>query len=326
MSDRTLVRRVFGVDELGVVVVLVVLVVAIGLFHPAFLDRAQLIDVVRQASFIAVLACGMTYLLAMRELDLSVGSTYALSLIAASMMMRSGVNPWLAAAGGVAAGAALGLVNGALCNTLGIPSIIATLGTLSVFRGAALALSEGRQVGGLPREDSFFAIVGGDLLGLPTSIWVLAAVALLLTVVFKATPFGFRVRAIGSNPDAARFSGISIPRVRLQVLVLSGALAGVAGVLTLGFFASGQPTIGQGYELQAIAAAIIGGTPLRGGSGTVWGSVLGTVILGTVASGLVYFGVPINWSLFATGIVILLAVALDALLRRRGAGERAPTL
>ncbi|MFI6903166.1 ABC transporter permease [Nonomuraea sp. NPDC050394] len=314
-------KRVFGVDEFGVVVVLVVLVVAIGLFHPAFLDRAQLIDVVRQASFIGVLACGMTYLLAMRELDLSVGSTYALSLIAGSMMMRSGVNPWLAAAAGVAVGAVLGLVNGALCNTLGIPSIIATLGTLSVFRGLALALSEGRQVAGLPREDAFFTVVGGDLLGLPTSIWVLAAVAVALTVVFKATPFGYRVRAIGSNPDAARFSGISIPRVRLQVLVLSGALAGVAGVLTLGFFASGQPTIGQGYELQAIAAAIIGGTPLRGGSGTVWGSVLGTVILGTVASGLVYFGVPINWSLFATGIVILLAVALDALLRRRGSAS-----
>ncbi|MFI6294530.1 ABC transporter permease [Nonomuraea sp. NPDC050790] len=314
-------KRVFGVDEFGVVVVLVVLVVAIGLFHPAFLDRAQLVDVVRQASFIGVLACGMTYLLAMRELDLSVGSTYALSLIAGSMMMRSGVNPWLAAVAAVAVGAVLGLVNGALCNTLGIPSIIATLGTLSVFRGLALALSEGRQVAGLPREDAFFTVVGGDLLGLPTSIWVLAAVAVLLTVVFKATPFGYRVRAIGSNPDAARFSGISIPRVRLQVLVLSGALAGVAGVLTLGFFASGQPTIGQGYELQAIAAAIIGGTPLRGGSGTVWGSVLGTVILGTVASGLVYFGVPINWSLFATGIVILLAVALDALLRRRGSAS-----
>ncbi|MBB5084171.1 ABC transporter permease [Nonomuraea endophytica] len=314
-------KRVLGVDEFGVVVVLVVLVVAIGLFHPAFLDRAQLVDVVRQASFVGVLACGMTYLLAMRELDLSVGSTYALSLIAGSMMMRSGVNPWLAAVAAVAVGGVLGLVNGALCNTLGIPSIIATLGTLSVFRGLALALSEGRQVAGLPRDDAFFTVVGGDLLGLPTSIWVLAAVAVALTVVFKATPFGYRVRAIGSNPDAARFSGISIPRVRLQVLVLSGALAGVAGVLTLGFFASGQPTIGQGYELQAIAAAIIGGTPLRGGSGTVWGSVLGTVILGTVASGLVYFGVPINWSLFATGIVILLAVALDALLRRRGSAS-----
>ncbi|MEU6998442.1 ABC transporter permease [Nonomuraea sp. NPDC046570] len=315
---RGLLRRVFGVDEVGVVVVLVALVLGIGAFHPDFLDRAQLIDVVRQAAFVGVLACGMTYLLAMRELDLSVGSTYALSLIAGAMLMRGGVNPWLAALAGIGVGALLGLVNGLLCNVLRIPSIIATLGTLSVFRGLGLALSEGRQVAGLPRDDGFFAVVGGDLLGVPTSIWVLLAVGAVLTVVFKATPFGFRVRAIGSNPDAARFSGISIPRVRLQVLVLSGALAGVAGVLTLGFFASGQPTIGQGYELQAIAAAIIGGTPLRGGSGTVWGSLLGTVILGTVASGLVYFGVPINWSLFATGIVILLAVALDALLRRRG--------
>lgn len=314
-------RRILAVNEFGVVVVLVALVVVIGLFHPAFLDRAQLLDVVRQAAFIGVLACGMTYLLAMRELDLSVGSTYALSLIAGSMLMRAGLNPWLAALCGIGVGALLGLVNGLLCNALQIPSIIATLGTLSVFRGLSLALSDGRQVAGLPRQDAFFEIVGGDLLGVPTSIWVLVAVGAGLTVVFKSTPFGYRVRAIGSNPDAARFSGMSIPRMRLQVLVLSGALAGVAGVLTLGFFASGQPTIGQGYELQAIAAAIIGGTPLRGGSGTVWGSVIGTIILGTVASGLVYFGVPINWSLFATGVVILLAVALDALLRRRGSVE-----
>jgi len=316
--SRGLLRRVFGIDEVGVVVVLVALVLVIGAFRPAFLDQAQLMDVVRQAAFIGVLACGMTYLLAMRELDLSIGSTFGLSIVVGAILMREGVDPWLAAVLAVVAGALLGMINGILCNVLRIPSIIATLGTLSVFRGLALAISDGRTVAGLPREHGFFAVIGGDILGVPTSIWVLLIVGGVLTVVFKATPFGFRVRAIGSNPDAARFSGISIPRVRLQVLILSGALAGVAGVLTLGFFASGQPTIGQGYELQAIAAAIIGGTPLRGGSGTVWGSLLGTIILGTVASGLVYFGVPINWSLFATGIVILLAVALDALLRRRG--------
>lgn len=307
----------FRVDEFGVIAALIALVLVIGAFHPTFLEAAQLVDVVEQAAFVGILACGMTYLLAMRELDLSVGSNYALSIIGAATLMQHGVDPWLGAVAGVALGGFLGMVNGLIGEAVKIPSIITTLGTLSLYRGLALAISDGKNVADLPRTHDFFMFVGGDLLGVPVPVWVLLIVALGLTIVLRSTRFGATVRAIGSNPDAARFSGISLPRTRVQVLVLSGALAGLSGMLTLAFFASGDPTIGNGYELQAIAAAIIGGTPLRGGSGTVWGSVLGAVILGTVASGLVYFGVPINWNLFATGVVILLAVAMDSLLRRR---------
>ncbi|TDV53835.1 ABC transporter permease [Actinophytocola oryzae] len=316
---RNLAGRLLLVDELGVIAALVALVGVVGAFHPAFLDPAQLVDVVEQAAFVGILACGMTYLLAMRELDLSVGSTYALSIVGAAILIQNGLNPWLGAAGGVVIGAVLGTVNGIVGEAVRIPSIITTLGTLSLYRGLALAISDGKNVADLPRTHDFFTVVGGDLLGVPVPVWVLVLVALTLTVVLRRTRFGTTVRAIGSNPEAARFSGISLPRTRIKVLALSGALAGLSGMLTLAFFASGDPTIGGGYELQAIAAAIIGGTPLRGGSGTVWGSVLGAVILGTVASGLVYFGVPINWNLFATGVVILLAVAMDSLLRRRRA-------
>jgi ribose transport system permease protein len=316
-NSRSLAGRVFRVDEFGVIAALIALVLVIGAFHPTFLEAAQLVDVVEQAAFVGILACGMTYLLAMRELDLSVGSNYALSIIGAATLMQHGVNPWLGAVAGVALGGFLGMVNGLIGEAVKIPSIITTLGTLSLYRGLALAISDGKNVADLPRTHDFFTFVGGDLLGVPVPVWVLLIVALGLTIVLRSTRFGATVRAIGSNPEAARFSGISLPRTRVQVLVLSGALAGLSGMLTLAFFASGDPTIGNGYELQAIAAAIIGGTPLRGGSGTVWGSVLGAVILGTVASGLVYFGVPINWNLFATGVVILLAVAMDSLLRRR---------
>lgn len=318
-NARGLAGRIFRVDEFGVIAALVALVLVIGAFHPTFLDAAQLVDVVEQAAFVGILACGMTYLLAMRELDLSVGSNYALSIIGAATLMQQGVDPWLGAVAGVVLGGILGMVNGLIGEAVRIPSIITTLGTLSLYRGLALAISDGKNVADLPRTHDFFTVVGGDLFGVPVPVWVLLIVALALTVVLRSTRFGATVRAIGSNPDAARFSGISLPRTRVQVLTLSGALAGLSGMLTLAFFASGDPTIGGGYELQAIAAAIIGGTPLRGGSGTVWGSVLGAVILGTVASGLVYFGVPINWNLFATGVVILLAVAMDSLLRRRRA-------
>jgi ribose transport system permease protein len=214
-------------------------------------------------------------------------------------------------------GGALGLVNAVAVQLIAIPAIVATLATLSMFRGLAQALSHGEQVTGLPAQNSFFTFLGGDFAGLPVSVWVLIVVVIVLTAVLRLTPYGYRVRAIGSNPEAATFSGISIPRVRVQTLVLVGLLAGVSGMLGLAFFASGDPNIGDGFELQAIAAAVIGGTPLRGGSATVFGAVMGAILLSAVNSGLAYFDVPVNWSNFATGAVILTAVALDSLIRGR---------
>ena len=151
---------------------------------------------------------------------------------------------------------------------------------------------------------------------MPFSVWVLIVAAVVLTVVFTRTRFGAQVRAIGSNPDAAVFSGLPIARVRMLALGMSGLMAGVAAALALAFFIAGDPTIGQGYELTAIAACIIGGTPLMGGRGSVPGAAMGSLILTVVATSLVFFHVPINWTTFATGAVILLAVALDAQLRR----------
>jgi ribose transport system permease protein len=171
-------------------------------------------------------------------------------------------------------------------------------------------------------------VLGGKVRGVPVSVIVLVVVALLVGVALHHTPFGYRVLAIGSNPEAAQFSGISIGRTRAQVLVLVGVLAGLAGVLGLAFFTSGDPNIGIGFELQAIAAAVIGGTPLRGGSATILGAVCGAVLLNVVATGLSYFNVPANWSAFATGLVILLAVGIDSLVRRRrgAAAGRLPGL
>jgi ribose transport system permease protein len=220
----------------------------------------------------------------------------------------------------------MGLFNAVLVQAVAIPAIVATLATLNMFRGLAIALSHGQQVTIVPLASSFFTKLGGTTLGLPTGVWVMIIVALILTAVLRLTPFGYRVRSIGSNPEAAAFSGISIPRVRVQALMLMGALAGLAGVLGLAFFESGDPNIGTGFELQAIAAAIIGGTPLRGGSATGIGAVFGAILLNVVSSGLVFFNVPDNWSQFATGAVILLAVSLDSLVRRRRRGAEASTL
>ena len=170
----------------------------------------------------------------------------------------------------------MGLFNAFLVQFIAIPAIVATLATLSMYRGLSQALSDGEQVTGLPAENSFFTFVGGDFAGLPVSVWVLIIVAAGLTAVLRFTPYGYRVRSIGSNPEAATFSGISIPRVRVQTLVLVGLLCGLSGMLGLAFFiARRSRTSAAGFELTAIAAAVIGGTPLRGGSATVVGAVLG---------------------------------------------------
>jgi len=319
---RSAGARVLELESNSVLVATVALAVVIGVLHPEFFAWEQVKDVLAQSVYVGILAAGMAFLLAMRELDLSVGSVFGLTLIAAGLLMRDGMAPWLAALLGIVLGGGAGLVNALLVQVIAIPTIVATLATLSMFRGLALALSDGQQVTGLPTDDSFFTFLGGDALGLPLSVWVLLLTGVVLTAVLRLTPFGYRVRSIGSNPEAATFSGISIPRVRVQALVLMGLLGGLAGMVGLAFFQSGDPNVGTGFELQAVAAAVIGGTPLRGGSATVAGAIIGAILLGVVNSGLVYFDVPLNWSAFATGAVILGAVSLDSLLRRRRRGHR----
>jgi ribose transport system permease protein len=323
LSGQRDVGRWIGDLESGpVTIATLVVVVVICLFHHSFFSGAQFANILEQNSFVAILACGMAFLLAMRELDLSVGSTLGLTLVCAASLQQNGMNPWLTVVLAIVIGAALGLFNALLVQGIGIPAIIATLGTLSMYRGLALAISHGQQITSVPVENSFYTVIGGNFLHVPVGAWVLLVVVVALTVLLRLTPFGYRVRSIGSNPEAAAHSGISLPRTRIQVLVLMGVLAALAGMLALAFFSSGDPQSGTGYELQAIAAAVIGGTPLAGGNATVAGAAVGAMLLGVVNSGLVYFNVPLNWTSFATGAVIIFAVSLDNLLRRRRAIRR----
>ncbi|HEY7196978.1 MAG TPA: ABC transporter permease [Gaiellaceae bacterium] len=319
-------QRVVSAESASVLLATIVLVVVIGLFHPGFFDRDNLLSILQQSVYVGILAAGMSFLLAMREIDLSVGSNFGVSLIIAALLMKHGWTPWLAGGMAVVVGGTFGFLNAVAVQLFRIPTIVATLATLSMGRGLALALTSGQQVTGLPAESSFFDVLGGKKLGIATSVWVFLAVIVVLTVLLRMTRFGYRVRSIGSNPEAAAFTGISIARVRVQALVLMGVLAGLAGALGLAFFISGDPNIGSGFELQAIAAAVIGGTPLRGGSGTAFGAAFGAILLTVVQNGLVFFDVPLNWTAFATGAVILLAVSLDSLLRRRRRVERQPGL
>src|SRR5579883_3464839 len=316
------VRAVTSQDYIGVLIATGGLILGIGMLHPDFLAFSQIMDILSQAAFVAILACGMAFLLSMRELDLSAGSTYGLTSMCAALLIHMGLPSWFGAISGLVIGALLGLTNGLLIQIFRLPSIIATLATLSIYRGLVYALSNGLQVVSLPLTDPFAVFVGGSLFGVPTNVWVMLVIVALFTTILHMTPFGYRVRAIGSNPEAAQFSGLPLRRVRLLAFVLMGVLGGLAGMLSLGYFGSSDPNLGVGYELLAIAAAVIGGTPLRGGKATIIGAALGAILLGVVNSGMAYFNVPINWTDFATGLVILLAVALDSTLRRARAARR----
>lgn len=304
-------------DYLGVAIAIVALVAVIGIFHPRFLHPEQLASILGNAAYIGVLACGMAFLLAMRELDLSVGSMFAVTALGCGIMIQSGINPWLSALLSIALGALLGLINATLVRAIRLPAIVATLATLALYRGFGLAVSDGRQIVGAPLDSLFSQIIGGSFLGIPFPGIVLIFVVLVLTILLRFTTFGYRVRSIGSNPEAAEFSGIPVSRVRTQAFVLVGLLAGLGGVVSIGYLGSADPNTGTGFELQAIAAAVIGGTALAGGRATIVGAALGAVLLGVVGTGLAYFRVPIQWNQFALGAVILVAVSLDAFVRSR---------
>jgi ribose transport system permease protein len=259
----------------------------------------------------------MIYLIAMIEIDLAVGGIYGLCAIIGALLIQAGIDPWLSVSVAIAVGGLLGAVDGLLANILEVPLIIVSLGSLSVFRGLGLLLSNARPIIGMPRAHPFFEIFGGNLFGIPTSVWVLVIVGIILQFVFSRTRFGAIVRAIGSNQSAAEFIGLRVTSCRTAVAALVGLLCGLSGTLTLAFFKAADPTLGAGMELQVVAAVVIGGTSLAGGSGSLVGAFVGVLLISTIASGLVFFGVSANWAQFVTGLFILAAIALDRVVKRR---------
>ncbi len=223
---RRRARRPFP-DEACVVGVLVLLVFGVGLLKPDFLQTGNLLTTAHNSVYVGLMACGMVFALAMREVDLSVGGMYAMGIVVGALLIRDGWNPWLAALAVLALSALLGALNGAVTTYLRLPSFIVTLATLMLLRGIGLALAQGKQVTNLPQDHAFFRVLGGgESLGVPNAVWVFAFAVIVLTVVFTRTRFGARVRAIGSNPEAAAFGGLPVTRTRIAALALSGLMAG----------------------------------------------------------------------------------------------------
>ncbi|GAA5133379.1 ABC transporter permease [Pseudonocardia adelaidensis] len=300
--------------------VLVLLALALALATDTFLTGTNLDNLGRQVSIFAIIAIGQLLVILTAGIDLSVGSVVGLSgVIAATVVFEAtaGGQVVLAVLLALLAGAVVGAVNGLLVAVLKMPAFIVTLAGLGIARGATLLITGGRTVQPLP--PAFQAIAGGTTLGIANLIWIMLIVAAAVAFALRRTVWGRYVYAVGSNAESARLSGVPVRPVLVSVYAISGLLAGLGGVLLASRLGNGVPTSGTGYELQAIAACVIGGASLFGARGTAIGALLGAVIVGLLNNGGTLLGIDPFWLQIAIGVLILVAVGLDQLNARRAA-------
>jgi len=304
--------------EFGLAAVLAVLCAVFAIFAPHFFSADNLLNVSLQASITAIIAAGMTFVILTAGIDLSVGSVVALSGIVATATLKLGlpvaVGLPLAVAAAVAFGALSGGIAGVLVARFSVAPFIVTLALMTVWRGVAFVVTEGRPVWDLPQ--AFGALGGARLLGIPFPTLVMAAVYVTAHVALAKTRFGRHVFAVGGNPEAARLAGIRTGRVVASVYVLCGTLAAGSGVLLASRMNSGQPNAGLMYELDVIAAVVVGGTSLSGGRGSIVGTFLGAMLIAVLRNGLNLLDVNSYVQQVVVGVVILLAVLLDPVRRK----------
>lgn len=296
--------------SLGLPIALALLIAALSLARPNFLNWANLVNLVRQISINGILAVGVTYVLLTGGVDLSLGSVVALSGVAAAGFAHPGQYPvFVPVAMGVLAGAVCGAINGLVVARGRVAPFIVTLGMMTAARGMALLLSGGRPISNL--SSGFTRIGSGNIAGVPEPILIFFLVALLSRVLLKNMRLGRYVYAVGGNANAALASGVPVRSVKMAAYTLSGALAGLAGVVLASRITTGQPNAGIGYELDAIAAVVIGGTSLNGGVGGVGGTILGVLLMGLINNGLDLLNVSSSYQQVVKGLIIVGAVWLD---------------
>ena len=306
-------RRLFAVRELGVLVALLALVAVFSLLQPAFLTLDTFGDILTQAAELGVAAVGVTFLMIAGEFDLSVGSNFAFTgVVLALLVTRAALPAALAVLLALLVAAAIGLLNGVVTLATRIPSFITTLGTMMLWRGLALAITGGWPISILTAS-TLLEVLGGKVIW--STLRISAVWLLVVTVAFwfllGKTRYGNWVFATGGKREAARALGVPVRRVKLINFTLAGVLAGTAGFLQFGRMRSMSPVWGDALALEAIAAAVIGGTSLMGGSGTILGTVLGAVTMAAIRVGLVMVGAPSYWYTAFLGVVVVLAVILN---------------
>jgi ribose transport system permease protein len=311
-------RRPWGLNiallrDAGILFGLMTIFLIFSILSPYFLTQQNLINVLQQSSINGCIAVGMTLVIISGGIDLSVGSTAAFSAVVSASLMVIGAPVPVAVLAACAVGMSAGFANGVMVAYAGLQPFIVTLGTLSIFRALALIITDGNPVFGLP--NSFRSIFAAKLWILPIPVVLVIGVGITAWFLLRGTPLGEYFLAVGGNEEAARVAGVPVARTKIASYVISGALSSLGAMVLMAWLGAADPTLGNLWELQAIAAAAIGGASLSGGRGSIIGTLLGAIILGTVTDGLTLLNVQAFYQLLATGIIIIVAMLIDRVTR-----------
>ncbi len=307
------VRGFNNFDEAGVLIALIALCVVIEIINPVFFSATNLIKVLRQFSSIGIIAVGGAFVIVTGGIDLSVGSFMAFGAVGIAKLISMGMEPILALILMLVISGGCGLVSGTIIVRLSLNPFIVTLAMMNIMAGVTYLISNGIPIA----FDNYLNFLGGNIGRIPVSIFVMAGVMIVGGIVLSKTEYGRKVFAVGGNEKAARLSGISVARVKCSVYALTAVLATLAGVISCANLNSGDVSTGSGYELNVIAACVIGGCSLDGGRGSIIGVFIGAAILGVIKNGFVLLMIPASWQTITTGAVIILACVLDQMKRRR---------
>ncbi|MBB2974075.1 ABC transporter permease [Mesorhizobium sp. RMAD-H1] len=304
-AAMTKVMRQYG----GILLSLVVLCVIFSVVNPRFMSVANFLNILQQVAVIAIAAFGMTWVILLGEIDLSIGSIIAVAGMVGAQCFAFGLGFAPAILLTLLTGAVLGLINGTLTAKLLLPSFIVTVATMGIYRGLVSLPTNGAPA--LITDPSWTAIGTNSFAGIPIIIWIVAALFLVNHILLSKTTFGRRAYLTGGNREAALYSGIKVDRLKIIIFMISGVMAAVSGILLSSRLFSAQTNAGMSYELDAIAAAVLGGTSLAGGVGTMVGTLIGALIIGVMNNGMNMLSVPYFYQLIVKGLVILIAVWLD---------------
>jgi ribose transport system permease protein len=319
LRERGPVQRALASQAFWVTVTLLAICAAMSWLQPsAFASTENLYNITRNFAFIGIMALGMTVVIITGGIDLSVGSLMGMVAIVAGLVLQAGGTWWIAMAAGMVAGIAAGAVNGALIAYVRLSPFVVTLGMLSVARSLAIVLSENKMIYDFgPDAEIVYAIGGGATFGVANPVWLLLILTSAFGAVLNFTTWGRHLYAIGGNEHAARLTGVPVDRVKLQAYVVSGATAGLAAVMIIGWQGSAINALGQGYELRVIASTVIGGANLVGGEGGAYGALIGAALIEVIRNSLLMAGVDANWQGAFVGAFIVLAVLLEKIRGRR---------
>jgi ribose transport system permease protein len=302
-----------GLRDAGTLFGLIAIVVVFSVLSPNFLTAPNLLNILQQSSINACVALGMTLIIIAGGIDLSVGPTAAIAAVVAAVLMAAGVPIVVAIPVALVFGTAAGALNGVLVAFGGLQPFIVTLGTLSLYRAIALIYTGGNPILGILPE--YRALFSASLLGIPSPVVIVAILAFVVWVVLNKTPLGEYFLAVGGNEEASKIAGVPVAMTKIASYMISGCLAAVAGLILVGRLGAADPTLGNLWELDAIAAAAIGGASLSGGKGSIVGTLIGAIILGSLRNGLTLLNVQAFYQLLATGLIILVAMLIDRATR-----------